>query len=472
MTSLSPHTTPQRSAAVLRHMTRLASHRQLEVRLGALDVLARGGSAAAPAFITLARAARNPQTRLEAARWLRLSHHALPIAIQTCTALAMHQKEHVAREALAELDAVRGAEGIPEALARIAMQGATPLVRSSALEALRRRSEQSDPTALGRTLADSPAAALADRFRAAAWPTEASDFPRALGSMAGQAMLGSGALAAVLPLPGGALAAAASPSLGQRLRDLSTLSPWRFAMLLVGTITLAEVLITVADARLGLLLHIATLFLLLYTMLQPGGVHQRRYRTVLPLVPLIRILSLGLPLAAWPQITWYFAVSVPLFAAIAIVIQLEPWTRAELGLTLSSLPEQLAIGMAGLALGWIEYQILRPTPLSQELTWQALWLPALILVVSTGYLEELLFRGLLQSASIPVLGRWPAILFVTTLFAVLHIGYASLLDVGFVFAVGLAFSIIVARTQSLLGVTLAHSLTNISLFLLWPQWLR
>ena len=125
--------------------------------------------------------------------------------------------------------------------------------------------------------------------------------------------------------------------------------------------------------------------------------------------------------------------------------------------------------MAGIGIGWLEYLILTPAPLSTALTLQAIWLPALILLLCTGFLEELLFRGLLQSAAIPVIGRWPALIFISALFAVLHIGYASVPDVLFVFAVGLSFALVVDRTRSILGVTLAHAIANISLYLIFPH---
>ncbi len=115
-----------------------------------------------------------------------------------------------------------------------------------------------------------------------------------------------------------------------------------------------------------------------------------------------------------------------------------------------------------------EYWILRPEPLVPAFEWTALVWPAFILLISTGLLEEMIFRGLLQRAAIDVLGLW-GIGYVAILFAVLHTGYQSLLDVLFVLAaVGLFFGWIVYRTRSLLGVTLAHGLTNIVLFLVMP----
>lgn len=246
-----------------------------------------------------------------------------------------------------------------------------------------------------------------------------------------------------------------------------------FPLLILALVTLAELLTLLPDPRIGVALHIGTLFVLFYHILQTNNAKGRRLSTVLLLMPLIRLISFALPLPELPQISWYVVTSVPLFGSMWLMIRdgQHSWSRQELGLTLNRPLLQLAIAIVGIQLGWMEYQILMPEALAAELTWQALWLPALVLLFCTGYLEELLFRGLLQSAAISVMGRWPGLFLSAALFAVLHIGYASLLDVLFVFAVGLAFGLFVDRTRSLLGVTLAHGLTNIGLFLLWPLWL-
>jgi membrane protease YdiL (CAAX protease family) len=60
------------------------------------------------------------------------------------------------------------------------------------------------------------------------------------------------------------------------------------------------------------------------------------------------------------------------------------------------------------------------------------------------------------------------LIYVNAVFAVLHIGYLSILDVVFVFLVGLLFSLFALRTKSIVGVTIAHGAVNISLFLLLP----
>ncbi len=73
----------------------------------------------------------------------------------------------------------------------------------------------------------------------------------------------------------------------------------------------------------------------------------------------------------------------------------------------------------------------------------------------------------MQRAAERTLGRYN-ILYVSLVFAALHIGYKSVLDVVFVFVVAFFFGWVVNRTSNLLGVTFAHGLTNITLFLLTP----
>jgi len=123
--------------------------------------------------------------------------------------------------------------------------------------------------------------------------------------------------------------------------------------------------------------------------------------------------------------------------------------------------------LLGVALGLVELWILQPDPLISSLRWQELAVPVLILLVSTGFTEELVFRGVIQRVSLESGLRY-GILYVSILFALLHVGYGSLTDVAFVFAVGLLFGYLVARTGSLLGVSLAHGLTNVGLYLVVP----
>jgi membrane protease YdiL (CAAX protease family) len=244
------------------------------------------------------------------------------------------------------------------------------------------------------------------------------------------------------------------------------LDDWWVWSAYLAAIVVAEVLIVLWSPQFGMGLHLALLFtILVHASLGPS--EWRPLLVALVFAPLVRVVSLALPLAGLPTVYWYLLTSLPLFIAAALAIRILGLSRDQLALRIGNLRLQLAIGLIGFPLGAIEYFILAPTPLIHELSWQVALVPILILLISTGFIEELVFRGVLQATARKVLGP-RGLIYVSAVFAALHIGYLSAPDVAFVFSVGLAFAWLVMRTGSLLGVTLAHGLTNIALYLVLP----
>ena len=88
-----------------------------------------------------------------------------------------------------------------------------------------------------------------------------------------------------------------------------------------------------------------------------------------------------------------------------------------------------------------------------------------------GFGEEFIFRGVLQRSAVEAFNGW-GVIYASLLFATLHMGFLSWLDVAFVFVVALFFGWVVQKTGSILGVTLAHSITNIMLYLVAPFFLQ
>jgi LysM repeat protein/membrane protease YdiL (CAAX protease family) len=239
------------------------------------------------------------------------------------------------------------------------------------------------------------------------------------------------------------------------------------AIFYVVLITVAELLTVLTDARWGLALHIGILTALLVQASLVIAQPYHKLLLALALAPLIRILSLTMPLQDIDLMYWYAIVGAPMMLTALVVARTLGLSWRSLGFTVRSLRIQALVVTTGLAFGVAEYFILKPEPLIDEFSWGAFWLPALILLIGTGFNEELVFRGVMQSATGDALGK-SAILYVAVIFAVLHLGYKSAVDVAFVFAVGLMFGLVVAKTRCLLGVTLSHGLTNIALYLVVP----
>jgi membrane protease YdiL (CAAX protease family) len=258
------------------------------------------------------------------------------------------------------------------------------------------------------------------------------------------------------------------------------------ALLYLVALTLAEIVTVLVDTRSGVIGH-ALIFTFVVTQ---GAMHAYRAGTdpgpwvrtpdrkianffiALALVPLIRIVSLAMPLNEFPEWSWYALIAVPLLGATWAGARACGYSRREIGLRIEWSRRwwlvTLATAASGFVLGYIEYRILRPEPLASLDRPLLALLVSLTLLIGTGFTEEAIFRGVLQVAGEEALGVAPGIAYASLLFAMLHVGHESAWDVAFVFVVATMFGAIVFRTRSLAGVILAHGLTNVCLFLLFP----
>lgn len=251
------------------------------------------------------------------------------------------------------------------------------------------------------------------------------------------------------------------------------------AIIYLLAITVAEVIVVVLEpisgivtaSIIGIVCHTAILLATIIDAALIDRYFHGRLVLSLSLVPLVRIISLTLPLADIPQIWQFPIIYLPLLAAAIVAARLLDYKPKDIGIRFGFIPLQLLVGLVGLGFGVAEYYILVVMPpepliimLEVEPTLQATWLPALILLLSTGFVEEFIFRGVLQRTAVEVFGGW-GIVYVSYIFAILHIGFLSWIDVVFVFGVALFFGWVVKKTGSLLGVTLSHGITNIILFI-------
>ncbi len=241
------------------------------------------------------------------------------------------------------------------------------------------------------------------------------------------------------------------------------------ALVYLLAITIAEVLNITIGPVWGIACHIIVLIALIpHSALTRRQTHQQLLLS-LALVPLVRIISLSMPLANIPQIWWYPIIYTPLLAAAIMVVRILNLRARDVGLSVSLrlFPLQLAAVLSGFVLGVAEYFILKPEATIIELTWQEVWLPALIFIVCTGFVEEFIFRGVLQRTAVGAFG-WRGIVYISLLFAIVHLIHYSVIDIVFVFGIALFFGWVVKKTGSLLAVTLSHGIANVVLYLVVP----
>jgi membrane protease YdiL (CAAX protease family) len=231
-------------------------------------------------------------------------------------------------------------------------------------------------------------------------------------------------------------------------------------------------LTTNVDARYGVVFHTGILFALLIhsaAIITADRAFSELLSTLV-IAPLIRILSISLPLVRFNFVTWFLLTGVPVFVTMFTLIYLQDLDPREIALKLPEvkyLGLEIAIILLAVPFGIVEYHILKPGILV-PVTFKTLIGPALTIIVFTGFLEELAFRGLMQYHAVRTLG-FSGIVLITFLFGFLHIGNLSLLDVLLTGSIGFVYALVVKVTDSLYGVSISHGIVNIVLFLIGPS---
>ncbi|MDD5037980.1 MAG: hypothetical protein PHN78_01500, partial [Dehalococcoidales bacterium] len=117
----------------------------------------------------------------------------------------------------------------------------------------------------------------------------------------------------------------------------------------------------------GIVCHIMALGALI---LHSALVHMRSQQQLLlslTLAPLVRIISWSLPLINIPQIWWYPAIYIPLLAAAFMVARIAGHEFKQIGLNFKQIPIQLVVASTGFLFGIMEYYILKPEPMIDNL---------------------------------------------------------------------------------------------------------
>ncbi|BDZ71701.1 CPBP family intramembrane glutamic endopeptidase [Methanobacterium petrolearium] len=230
----------------------------------------------------------------------------------------------------------------------------------------------------------------------------------------------------------------------------------------------AELLTTYVNKIWGLSAHTIILFILLVNAaMVESKDFSNLLRSMMP-IPIIRIVGLSIPMMQIKPLYWFPIVAIPLFAASIALMRSQNLSLKDVGLVFGDYKIQLLITLTGFFTGIIEFFILRPDPLIAQFTPALLIGGFIILLLSTGLAEELLFRGILQNNTMKLIGPAWGLLYTSLVFTTMHIGWIYFADLVFVFCVAMFYGYCLIKTKSIMGITLAHGLSNSMLFLVMP----
>lgn len=181
------------------------------------------------------------------------------------------------------------------------------------------------------------------------------------------------------------------------------------------------------------------------------------------LVPVFRLVNLGMPTFFELTLVWFPFVYAPLFPAIYVVANGDGVPPIPFDLRDAVRWALPAVVLAAI-LAEIEFAIIRPEALVPAWTFADAALLAVVMVGFVGLVEELVFRGLLQRALEERLGRWTGLLLASGVFGMMHSAYGTPYELLFAAGIGLLFGLIYDATDSILAVTLVHGMLNVFLF--------
>lgn len=124
----------------------------------------------------------------------------------------------------------------------------------------------------------------------------------------------------------------------------------------------------------------------------------------------------------------------------------------------------MAVFLITVYLAEIEYEIAGPSPLISSLDPQQFALLAVVMIGFVGFVEELLFRGIIQQELETHLGPAPGVILTSCIFAAMHSAHASPVELAFAGGIGLLFGLLYDVTGSLSLVSGMHGVLNVFVF--------
>ncbi|MDD3042308.1 MAG: CPBP family intramembrane metalloprotease [Methanosarcinaceae archaeon] len=236
-------------------------------------------------------------------------------------------------------------------------------------------------------------------------------------------------------------------------------------------IAFAELLIYSGKIKEAIFLHAIILIALsLSATVMKDEQVQKSYQALL-LLPILRLVNLSMPTFFDMALYSFVFIYAPLAIPVAIAAMNQKMNRKELGLTFDKklwLYISLAIPLSFL-LGYGEYSTIRTGYLIPDLSLLNLLKLTVVMVFFVGFIEEILFRAMLQTRLSEAFGTLKGILLASFLFGIMHSGYGTPYEILYTSFVGFIIGIIFYKTQSLPFVTILHGLVNVFLFGVIPH---
>lgn len=239
----------------------------------------------------------------------------------------------------------------------------------------------------------------------------------------------------------------------------------------ITSLTLTQYFFAFMDPVLGILSALASVTVLYLALSLLSRSISQPLRESVELICLLQIYTLLISSLPW----FFISQELLIPATYSILLALCLWhirdsslTLEEMGFRGSGLKHIVIAVAAGILLGAIEYQILRPPPPTPTFSITYFLQTTLYMLIFVGFVEELLFRGMLMASLEKHVSQKPALILQSAIFAVLHVTWRLITEIAFVFIAGIIFGLLLKKSGSLIPPAIAHGIGNIVLLSVFP----
>ncbi|WP_305065242.1 CPBP family intramembrane glutamic endopeptidase [Methanococcoides sp.] len=235
-------------------------------------------------------------------------------------------------------------------------------------------------------------------------------------------------------------------------------------------IILAELSLFLGHTKFSTWVHIILLLVLTLSTIVINDVDKQYLLRAFILISMLRILNLSMPVFFDMTLYTYVFVYAPLLIPAYVMVKGQELDMEYLGMSTAIkyyyLPVALLVSLI-IALG--EFMIIEPGYLIPDLSFFNLLKLSLVMVMFVGFIEELIFRAILQTKLEEILGDYRGLLLASILFGVMHSGYGTPYEMLFTAFAGLMLGYIYQRCRNLFLVSVTHGFINVILFGILPH---
>ena len=234
----------------------------------------------------------------------------------------------------------------------------------------------------------------------------------------------------------------------------------------------AELLIFFGKMEAAVWMHIGTLvvFSIAYLYIKDPEIH--KLHQALMLLPVLRLINLSMPVFFETTLYAFIFVYGPLAIPVAVIVIHQRHSLKQIGISIKNIEAYMILAIPlGFFLGLGEYLTLRPGYLIPDLEFMNLLTLSVIMVFFVGFVEEIIFRSILQTRLQEALSVPEALAITSILFGLMHSGYGNFHEMLYTGFVGLILGFMFYKTKSLPFIAVMHGFVNVFLFGVFPLYL-